>query len=213
MLLGYHYLYDFLLFCFICHCEQSRSAVLPQHIYNVIVFVQLSGKEAVESKNVCLQLVDGHQNLLNHGVVQLFTQPHPMRRYCDKVNITVDATSLPPCSDATLEALTSFESVYQFALTATHQLPPERPTSGIAASIQGRDVCDRLRERDMQVLGCLVVELFLPTSCWSLSRDDCGNVRSGTTLSGRYSLVRNLLSQSSQSQLQLHWYVVHAALV
>ncbi|KAH9380573.1 hypothetical protein HPB48_017317 [Haemaphysalis longicornis] len=40
---------------------------------------QLTGPSAIKSKNVCLPLVDGHTTLLNCGIAQLFTTPHPHR--------------------------------------------------------------------------------------------------------------------------------------
>lgn len=33
----------------------------------------------MKEKNINLQLVDDHKNVTNHGVVQLFIEPHPYR--------------------------------------------------------------------------------------------------------------------------------------
>ena len=40
---------------------------------------RLSGGSAIRAKNVCLHLVDNHEDLRVGGVVQLFTQPHPAK--------------------------------------------------------------------------------------------------------------------------------------
>lgn len=46
--------------------------------------MKLTGQAAVEAKNVCLELVDGHTDFTGHGIVQLFTKPHPIRRMVTK---------------------------------------------------------------------------------------------------------------------------------
>lgn len=42
---------------------------------------KLASKASIKAKNVCLHLVDKHQFITNHGVVQLFSKPHPSRLF------------------------------------------------------------------------------------------------------------------------------------
>lgn len=49
------------------------------HIINCNYYFRLAGQAAVKAKNVCLSLVDGHSNLTNSGIVQLFHHPHPQK--------------------------------------------------------------------------------------------------------------------------------------
>lgn len=47
--------------------------------YLVVDWIKLTGEAAVEAKNVCLPIVDTQQTMKTHGIVQLFTVPHPSK--------------------------------------------------------------------------------------------------------------------------------------
>ena len=50
------------------------------HWIDITFGYKLSGKFAIQSLNVCRQLVDQHTHQTSHGIVQLFHSPHPHKR-------------------------------------------------------------------------------------------------------------------------------------
>ena len=97
-----------------------------------------------------------------------------------------------------LDALLNLESVCEFSIRSVHSLPPTRPATIVAgknSDVDG-DSGSRVRARDMQTIGCLVVELFASSVLCPLSQQSTAYSELDLDLTKRYQMVRNLLTRS-----------------
>ncbi|XP_052767541.1 WD repeat-containing protein 81-like isoform X2 [Mya arenaria] len=197
--------------------ESEQVSCDLHHWIDTTFGFKLSGYSAIKCKNVYLHLVDGHRTVQNHGVVQMFPQPHPHRLPFTHtlsllpIRVRKPQTMHPSSSKATLSdrdvehsliklpddfdptaALDHLEALHSFTLKTADRLPPNC-TGKKKVEMRFTELHDNMGVvwRDIQQFACLMCELCLGNQLLALTRQ--------ASLRERYNTIGRLWSRDKGS--------------
>ena len=167
---------------------------------------KLSGSAAIRNKNVSLCISDSHTDLRRHGVLQLFTLPHPVKVRKSKIggipltiddgdvnvesdndDVEEDSKSLKRSGESPTKIVLpdDFDPMADLMkLEAVHSFQTKSSVLDYPNFDRGSHTIDHFKSEDnvllrddLRVLGCLLVELFLHKKCLTLQPQSSFDIR------------------------------------
>ncbi|KAI8381048.1 uncharacterized protein BYT42DRAFT_494393 [Radiomyces spectabilis] len=158
------------------HAEALESEHVSSNLHHWIDLTfgyKLTGKGAVEAKNVALPLLAGQNSFMKHGIIQLFKDKHPQRG-CNWSHSFIDIDSFTPAS-STIEssaAVGMSKSVKSQRLISVSPPNPSLCESPSSLSLATRDRASSIHSTSSSIdtsISAVSRSMSVPENCTAMT--------------------------------------------